>query len=99
MLAISKAARSRTPLRGAVLGILLVGAAAGCSAAQKPQAQDSAAAIESTPSGASVGEAPECVDEKDQRVSCLADADCCAGFVCGKDPELSPRVSYCIYGG
>jgi hypothetical protein len=43
--------------------------------------------------------APECVNAEDQHVECLADTDCCSGFVCGKDPELSARVSYCIYGG
>jgi hypothetical protein len=58
-----------------------------------------AAVTEAAPEQASVGEAPECVDDKEQRVSCLSDGDCCAGFVCGKDPELSQHVSYCIYGG
>ena len=58
-----------------------------------------AATPEAAPEPASVGEAPECVDDEEQRVSCLSDADCCAGFVCGKDPELSHRLSYCIYGG
>lgn len=44
-------------------------------------------------------EPPTCVDAKDQRVQCLADADCCPHFVCGKDPELSQSVNYCIFGG
>lgn len=64
-----------------------------------PPRPEHAAAAEGAPEQASVAEAPECVDEKEQRVSCLSDADCCAGFVCGKDPELSHRLSYCIYGG
>jgi hypothetical protein len=58
-----------------------------------------AVAAEAPPEPPSVSEAPECVDDKEQRVSCLSDSDCCAGFVCGKDPELSHRLSYCIYGG
>lgn len=46
-----------------------------------------------------VGEAPQCVDDKDQRVQCTADSDCCPRFVCGKDPDLSQAVDYCIFGG
>jgi hypothetical protein len=46
-----------------------------------------------------VGEAPQCVDDKDQRVQCTADSDCCPHFVCGKDPDLSQAVEYCIFGG
>ena len=54
------------------------------------------------PSGASAPappEAPQCVDAKDQRVQCLSDTDCCPRFVCGKDPELSQSVTYCIFSG
>jgi len=69
-----------------------------CGAAQRPPAEQSAATTESI-SESPAGEAPTCVDDKEQPVSCLSDADCCAGFVCGKDPELSHRMSYCIYGG
>ena len=74
-----------------------------CTSTVQPPPETSAMATEEAPesssSAAAVGEAPECVDDKDQRVECLADTDCCAGFVCGKDPELSHHVSYCIYGG
>lgn len=70
----------------------------GC-AAQQPRAEHSAAVEETAPEVESTPAAPECVDDKDQRVECLSDSDCCQGFVCGKDPELSQRVSYCIYGG
>jgi len=83
---------------GACLGLLSVGMLAGCTA-QQSQPQTSAAAAETLPESAGVEVAPECVNAEDQHVECLADSDCCAGFVCGKDPELSPRVSYCIYGG
>ncbi len=85
--------------------VLLV---AACTSTAQPPPETSASpqeamapeeVPESSSSGAAVGEAPECVDDKDQRVQCLADTDCCAGFVCGKDPELSHHVSYCIYGG
>jgi hypothetical protein len=43
--------------------------------------------------------APECVDEHEQPVECETDADCCKGFACGKDPERSIRVKYCLYAG
>lgn len=74
-----------------------------CGASQQPAHQagvegQSAAAEESVPAP-SVGGAPSCVGENDQPVACLSDSDCCAGFVCGKDPELSQRTSFCIYGG
>jgi hypothetical protein len=84
-------------VRGATWGALTMVLVA-CGGAQRPPAEQSAATTESIQE-TSVGEAPTCVDDKDQRVSCLSDSDCCAGFVCGKDPELSQRMSYCIYGG
>ena len=76
---------------------LMVFLLVACGSSQPPP--EHAAVTEAAPEQASVGEAPECVDDKEQRVSCLSDIDCCAGFVCGKDPELSHRLSYCIYGG
>jgi hypothetical protein len=90
-------ALSRAAVRG-MRGALLV-VVMGCGASQQhPQSEQSAAAVESVPEQ-SVGAAPSCVDDKEQPVVCLSDGDCCAGFVCGKDPELSHRTSYCIYGG
>jgi hypothetical protein len=87
---------SRTAMmQGAVWGVLTA-VMMGCGASQQRPVEQSAAATEATPE---VGAAPQCVDDKDQPVTCLSDSDCCAGFVCGKDPELSPRQSYCIYGG
>ena len=46
-----------------------------------------------------VGEAPECVDDHNEPAKCETDADCCKGFVCGKDPELTIRQKFCIYAG
>jgi hypothetical protein len=83
-------------IRGAVRCALIVGMM-GCAASQPRPIEQSAATTETMP--AEVGEAPQCVDDKEQPVVCLSDNDCCAGFVCGKDPELSQRYSYCIYGG
>jgi hypothetical protein len=89
---------SRTAMiRGAVWGVLM-GVAIGCGASQQQRPVEQSAAVTERPPEA-VGAAPQCVDDKDQPVSCLSDGDCCAGFVCGKDPELNPRQSYCIYGG
>ena len=76
----------------AISGLVL-----GC-ASQQPRPEHSAAVTETPPEVESVS-APECVNDKDQPVECLSDGDCCQGFVCGKDPELSQRVSFCIYGG
>jgi len=73
-----------------VLVAWLLGA---CSSA--PPAQPVARAA-TAPAAA---EAPTCVDVKDQRVQCVADSDCCPRFVCGKDPDLSQSVNYCVFGG
>lgn len=44
-------------------------------------------------------EAPECVDENNEVQQCETDADCCKGFVCGKDPEQTHRLKFCMYAG
>jgi hypothetical protein len=92
-MAILKTTMIQEALGGALLMVVL-----GCGGSQQRAAEQSAAAAESVPD-APVGEAPQCVDDKEQPVTCLSDGDCCSGFVCGKDPELSARTSYCIYGG
>jgi hypothetical protein len=92
-MAIFKTTMIRGALGGALMMVML-----GCGASQQRAAEQSATAAESAPE-APVGEAPQCVDDKEQPVTCLSDGDCCSGFVCGKDPELSARTSYCIYGG
>lgn len=46
-----------------------------------------------------IGSAPECVDAENNPIRCEADDECCPGFVCGIDPELSSRIKHCIYGG
>ena len=73
---------------------LLIGAC-GSSPPPAPEAP-AAPAASLAPAPA---EAPTCVDAKDQRVQCLSDSDCCPRFVCGKDPELSQSLNYCIFGG
>jgi hypothetical protein len=93
MLAISRATV------GVALGAAVAATLIGCGAAQRPASSNSAAVTEVAPQPAAPGPAPECVNDKDQPVECLSDGDCCSGFVCGKDPERNPRVSYCIYGG
>jgi len=49
--------------------------------------------VESRPPG------PECVDSRGDTVECLTDKDCCKGFYCGIDPDGSPRIKVCLYGG
>ena len=71
----------------------LIGA---CSSAPPPTPASAAAPVTTAPAAA---EPPTCVDAKDQRVQCLTDSDCCPRFVCGKDPELSQSVNYCVFGG
>jgi hypothetical protein len=88
---------SRTAMiRGAVWGVLM-GVTMGCAASRPRPVEQSAAATEAVPD--EIGAAPQCVDDKDHPGQSLSDSDCCKGFVCGKDPELSTRQSYCVYGG
>jgi hypothetical protein len=103
-----------TIIKAAMVGSVGLMTLLGCGAPQQPgaapagpassgqqpsESTSSAAGAEGAPQQGSMGAAPECVDDKDQPVECLSDADCCSGFVCGRDPELSRRVRYCIYGG
>jgi hypothetical protein len=46
-----------------------------------------------------VGAAPQCLTEDDKPVSCAEDKECCEGFVCGIDPEVSHSQKHCIYNG
>jgi hypothetical protein len=77
--------------------VLVAGLMSACSSAPPPPPAPPAASTAT--SGPAAAEPPTCVDAKDQRVQCLADADCCPRFVCGKDPELSQSLNYCIFGG
>jgi ion channel inhibitory toxin len=93
-----------TVFNAAMIGVMALMVSSGCGATQQagaaPAGPPSSAAVDDVARPpASVGGAPECVDDKDQPVECLSDSDCCSGFVCGKDPALSLRVRYCIYGG
>jgi hypothetical protein len=91
-------AKSRAVMIRGAMGAALMVAAFGCGGAQQRPAEQQAATTEVAPDR-SVGPAPECVDDQDQQVTCLSDADCCPHFVCGKDPERNFRESYCIFGG
>lgn len=84
-------------LRAVLLGSALL--ALACGAAQVEQPGPLFATSEEQPAVEVPSEAPQCVDQFDKPATCEADSDCCSGFVCGKDPELSHRVSYCIFGG
>jgi hypothetical protein len=83
-------------LRVAFSSAAAVGLIAACSSAPPPSPAAPATPAATAPAAA---EPPTCVDAKEQRVQCLADSDCCPHFVCGKDPELSQSVNYCVFGG
>ena len=82
----------------AVLGAAAISLLIGACGSSAPPPAEAPAAPAAAPAPGPV-EAPTCVDAKDQRVQCLSDSDCCPRFVCGKDPELSQSVNYCIFGG
>jgi hypothetical protein len=87
-------------LQLSVAALLASACGASQSAAESPAESGAAAPVpHAATSGPAPAEAPQCVDDKDQRIKCLSDADCCPRFVCGKDPELSQSVTYCIFGG
>jgi len=37
-----------------------------------------------------------CVGRKGAPLECTAQADCCQGYACSRDPERNPRALYCI---
>jgi len=41
----------------------------------------------------------QCLGEDRKPKECMSDDDCCQGFYCGKDPEISSRVKVCIDTG
>ena len=41
----------------------------------------------------------KCLGDDRKPKECLSDNDCCPGFYCGKDPEVSPRIKVCIDSG
>lgn len=43
--------------------------------------------------------APKCVGSDDEPVECIQDADCCVGFVCSTDPQLSYQRTFCVFAG
>ena len=79
--------------------IFTVGVAGCATSAGRAAPVESAAVEESAPPETVPVGAPECLDHNDKPAECLEDSDCCAGFVCGKDPELSRRTTFCIYAG
>jgi hypothetical protein len=97
-MAISTAMSREAMLRG-VGTALMVFMGMGCAGAQQRPAVNEQSSAMAEEKAEPVGAARECVDEQDRPVSCLSDSDCCKGFVCGRDPELNPRASYCIFGG
>ena len=71
----------------------------GCgSSAPQPAAPQSAAVPETLPE---IPEGPvaECVGPDDEVVDCRTDSDCCEGFECGRDPDISSVRTVCVYSG
>ncbi len=78
--------------------ILVAIALAACSASQS-SAKDPYLPPETGEQSAPVPEEPECVDQDNNPARCEQDSDCCAGFVCGHDPELNHRELFCLFAG
>ena len=88
---------SSSRIVAALLGCFALIAVPSCGSAPPPPPSEPAPPTAVSPP--LPAEAPQCVDDKDQRIRCMADSDCCPRFVCGKDPELSQSQNYCIFGG
>ena len=69
----------------------------GCGSSKPPAAPTSQAEESAPPPPAATETLPVCVDENDETVECLSDADCCEGFTCTKDPEGSHLRMVCLY--
>jgi hypothetical protein len=46
-----------------------------------------------------VADATQCLDESNDPRQCERDADCCQGFACGWDPQVSRVFKVCVGGG
>lgn len=64
----------------------------GCSGAQKDKSSHSLEDFERN----SPPPADPCVGEKGAPLECAAQADCCQGYSCAKDPERNPARRYCL---
>ncbi len=88
----------RVNTKTGLAGVFILLVTLGCGGSQEP-VKDPYLPPTETKSEPMVGEAPECVDENEEPVRCTRDDECCKGFVCGIDPELSSRIKHCIYAG
>ena len=94
-------------MRGfAIVFILGAAVLVACSGSQ-PKTDSSALTLEEFEEGGEeaakptegVQEAPAPDPTQDEcRGECSTDEDCCDGYFCGKDPERSQRLTYCMEG-
>ncbi len=84
-----------------LLALLLVACSGSQSKKNMPDFPEanSDSESESTSGGTPTTHAPEQCQQSGEKIECLSDKDCCTGFYCGIDPEGSPRIKTCIYGG
>ncbi len=84
--------------------------AAGCGGSNKSRSAKSGGDAEGTSLSSLIDEKGEqedkdviarrqCLGENKKAKECMSDEDCCQGFYCGKDPEVSPRIKVCIDNG
>jgi len=92
------------------IAVALILVTAACGSASKPKSAKTGGEEESASTKSLIDEDEEkedkdvlarkqCLGEDHKPKECMSDEDCCSGFYCGKDPEISPRVKVCIDSG
>ena len=77
---------------------LLVLTVACSSSTPQASAPQSASVPEEVPA-VPEGTVSECLGADDEVVDCVTDADCCEGFECGRDPDVSSVRRVCVFSG
>jgi len=92
------------------IAVALILVTAACGSASKPKSAKTGGEEQSASTKSLIDEDEEkedkdvlarkqCLGEDHKPKECMSDEDCCQGFYCGKDPEISPRVKVCIDSG
>ena len=90
------------------ISLLFLLVAAGCAASAKSQSAQAGGEGQSQSSLMMKGEPgdeqdvsghSQCLDDDNRPLQCERDSDCCAGFYCGRDPQVSDVIKVCISSG
>jgi len=91
------------PMRS--ISVLFTLVLAGCAASTTSQPAQSAgedeelSALMRENAEKDAQDSDQCLDESNEPRQCERDADCCQGFTCGWDPQVSRVMKVCVNAG